>query len=292
MPQTVDDFLNNSPQAQAVATLDIGMNRHVTVWQNNNDRVLYDGPQGHAFSLYLEGGTGTHRLDKGGVTGWPGTTCVLPEGHRSDWEIVSAIRLVHLYLPDSELRAAYTRIHDRDARLLDIQELTFSNAPKLARPLSLMAQAAFEDMALLADQAVSDLVGGLPASDIRLNGGLAPHILRRTDEWMDANLDQPIRLADLAAQANLSEYHFHHMFRVSRGVAPHHWLTNRRIDRAKAMLLSADISEVATACGFSSQSHLSRVFKRYTGLTPAAYRKQARSRTRKCAGTGRREFCC
>ena len=286
MPRTVHDFLNHSLHARNIASLEFGMNRRSTIWENDNDRVLYDGPQGHAFSLYLSGGTGSMRLDRKGIRGRPGAICILPEGHRSDWKILSPFRFVHLYLPDNELRAAYAHIHDRDSRLLDLQEMTFVDAPNLAQPLNKVAQATIEGSRLLMDQAVAELVSALPASHIRLQSGLTPRILRRLDEWIEENFDQPIRLADLAGLADLSEYHFLRMFQCSRGVSPHHWLTTQRIERAKVLLRYKSIAEVSVSCGFANQSHLTRTFKRYTGLTPAVYRKNLiGANTKKSAGT-------
>ncbi len=274
MLHTVHDFLANS-KAQTIAALDMGMNRHVTIWENSNDRVAYDNTQGHAFSLYLKGGDHTRRLDrKEAAQGYPGAVCVLPEGHCSDWEILSAFQFVHLYLPDAELRAAFARIHNRDARLLDIEEITFAKETQLGRPLMIAAQAAMENAPLLADQALSELVNALQAKPLTLKGGLSPYVLRQIDEWIDTELAEQIRLADLATLAHLSEFHFHRMFQASRGVSPHQWVTMLRIERAKALLRENSIADVASACGFSNQSHLSRLFKRHTGLTPAAYRQK------------------
>jgi AraC family transcriptional regulator len=275
MLQSVEDYLSGS-RANALAALDIGLNRHVTIWENNNDRVSYDNTQGHAFSLYLKGGDGTRRLDQGAIAGYPGAVCVFPEGHRSNWEILSAHQFVHVYLPDGELRAAFSHIHDRDARLLDLEEMTFSTNTSLARPLMMAAQAALENAPLLADQALSELISGLQSTPVRLRGGLTPYVLRQIDEWINAELAEPIRLSDLAKLADLSEFHFHRMFQASRGVSPHQWVTMLRIERAKSLLGQTSIADVASACGFSNQSHLSRFFKRYTGMTPAVYAQKIR----------------
>jgi AraC family transcriptional regulator len=58
-------------------------------------------------------------------------------------------------------------------------------------------------------------------------------------------------------------------------VSPHQYILARRIERAKSMLRDPrhSIVDVALACGFSSQAHLSAMFKRSTGVTPGTYRK-------------------
>ncbi|WP_111431238.1 AraC family transcriptional regulator [Rhodobacteraceae bacterium DSL-40] len=276
MSRTVQDFLGASPTARIAARLELGGRRTVTIWENRDDRVLYETPAGHTFSFYLEGGTGTRRLDAGAVAGWPGAVCILPEGQGSAWEITAPFRFVHLYLPDDALRAAYAMTHDCDARRLEVRDVTFAALPEIGAPLRRLALAAEAQDRLAADGALAELVGALPARRLAVKGGLSPLALRRIDDWIEAHLEGPIRLADLAALAGLSEFHVQRMFRLCRGVSPHGWVTQRRIARAQALLRGPEpLAGIAAACGFSSQSHFTRVFGRETGLTPAAYRAGA-----------------
>lgn len=100
--------------------------------------------------------------------------------------------------------------------------------------------------------------------------------LRRVQDHIEANIDEPITLADLAAAAGLSRLHFAAQFRVATGCRPHEYLLQQRIERAKAMLLSgADtrLAEIALNVGFQTQSHFSTVFKRLTGETPGRWRR-------------------
>lgn len=95
-------------------------------------------------------------------------------------------------------------------------------------------------------------------------------------DYIEANLSCPIRLTDLARVANMPVDAFTRAFKASTGTTPHAFVVDCRIARAQ-FLLRADarsISAVAFACGFSSQSHLTSVFRRATGLTPKAYRAQ------------------
>lgn len=278
MASTVSDYLAQSPNAQARARLDLGIGRTVTIWENYNDRVFYDKPEGHTFSLCLKGGTGSRRLDAGGRAGWPGAICVLPEGQSSDWEITTPFQFLHLVVPDEPLRALFSSIHDRDARYFDLTETVYDVVPVMAGPLGQLARAAVVKDVLSADQAIAELIHNLPEYRKTLAGGLTARQLRRTDEWIDANLEARIRLSDLAAQAGLSEFHFHRMFRESRGTSPHKWVTMRKIDAVKERLKDeCNIADIATAFGFACQSHLTRVFKAQTGMTPAAYRKSLSS---------------
>ncbi len=278
MCYTVSDYLDQSPNAHARARLALGAGRTVTIWENDDARILYDKPIGHTFSLYLRGGTGTKRLDAGGVSGWPGAICVLPEGQISDWEITSPFRFLHLVLPDEPLRASFSRIHDRDARYFDLAEVMYDDAPTMMGPLVRLVEAAKTSNVLLADCAIAELIHQLPDQPVILKGGLSTRQLRQVDEWIEANLASSIRLADLAAQTDLSEFHFHRMFRTSRGTSPHKWVLMRRLEAAKRQLAGCDsLPSIATNCGFSCQSHFTRLFKADIGTTPAKYRVAMRS---------------
>lgn len=270
---SIRDVLDRSSAARVTAALDLGAGRAVRIWENHSDRVRYEASSGHVFSLYLDGGTGTRRVDGAVQSGFPGAVCIMPDGHSSEWEITTPFRFVHLYLPDEALRAGFARAHDCDARRLDLPEVTLAAMPGLVAPLTALAQAAWQGDLLSGEVALAEILGGLGARQIVLKGGLAPHLLRRVDDWIEAHLDSAIRLADLAQIVDLSPFHLHRMFRMSRGATLQDWITDRRIDRAKALLREhCPLIQIAVACGFASQSHLTRVFKARTMLTPAAYR--------------------
>jgi AraC-like DNA-binding protein len=105
-------------------------------------------------------------------------------------------------------------------------------------------------------------------------GGLPPGAMRRVQEHVEAHLSESMDLAELAAIAGLSVYHFARAFKQSAGVTPHHYLVGRRIERAQAMLARSDLplSEIALAAGFSDQSHLARHFRQMLGMTPGQFR--------------------
>jgi AraC family transcriptional regulator len=279
--QSVFSFLSASPCAKVANALDLGLGRSAAIWRNAHDRMSYERPDGHTFSLYLEGGSGTRRTDHGGVNGWPGALCIMPQGASSEWEITDVFEFVHLYVPDEELRRTFTEIFDRDCRLMIMPEATFDHAPALAEALRKVADATRSGDRLLADEAIAIALASLFV-DPRYGGirpftiksGLAPAIRRRITDYIEAHLDAHITLPDLAAIAGLSEFHLQRMFRASCGVSPHGWVLHRRLAHAKALLAGTEpIAQIASACGFSSQSHLTRVFKAMTGTTPLAYRQ-------------------
>ncbi len=105
---------------------------------------------------------------------------------------------------------------------------------------------------------------------------LAPWQEMRAKEMMETRLTADISLADLAAECGLSTSHFARAFRATTGVPPYQWLLTRRVERAKEMLAGTDhrIVDIAELSGFADQSHLTRVFSKATGETPAAWRRR------------------
>ena len=80
---------------------------------------------------------------------------------------------------------------------------------------------------------------------------------------------------ELAALCRLSASRFAHAFKASIGVAPHRWLLQRRIERAKSLLKDSGepLADIALRCGFADQSHFTRVFKRREGASPGVWRE-------------------
>lgn len=103
--------------------------------------------------------------------------------------------------------------------------------------------------------------------------------LRRVVEFVEANLANDIRLGDLAGIAGLSTFHFARVFKQATGVTPYHFVRDRRIERARMLLLddNFDLSHVALACGFASQSHFTAAFSKAVGTAPGRYRRRNRS---------------
>jgi AraC-like DNA-binding protein len=114
-----------------------------------------------------------------------------------------------------------------------------------------------------------------PLQPKRNCGALPKWRLKRALDYIDANLDEPITLADLAAATTLSPMHFAAQFRISTGVRPHEYLLRRRIERAQELLLQPGLSivDVALSVGFQTQSHFTTVFRRFIGDTPHRWRR-------------------
>lgn len=105
-------------------------------------------------------------------------------------------------------------------------------------------------------------------------GCLSEHQLQKVFKYIQVHLEQDVALSDIAGVLNLSQYHFCRLFKQSTGLAPHQYLTQCRIDRAKQLLRTTQltITEVAFAVGFNNHSSFTRLFRQYIGMTPKEFR--------------------
>jgi len=108
----------------------------------------------------------------------------------------------------------------------------------------------------------------------RFSGGLSGQKLRLVKEFISDNYGRELNLAELAAVAGMSPFHFAREFKRTTGTTPHQYLIKYRIERAKALLAESHLPlvEVGFRSGFSHQSHFTRLFHRVTGTTPHTYR--------------------
>lgn len=114
-----------------------------------------------------------------------------------------------------------------------------------------------------ASKVVQLTTSGLPTSKLRL-----------TLEYIQAHLESDLSLSRLAQQVGLSRAYFAKQFKQSMQTTPHQYVNQQRVSRAKQLLANQDlaIAQIAVSCGFSNQSHLTKVFRQQVGVTPKAYR--------------------
>lgn len=103
---------------------------------------------------------------------------------------------------------------------------------------------------------------------------LSEEAVMDTLRYLHAHFAEKLTLAVLSAQANLSPIYFHRLFTRMTHKTPSLYLQQVRLDRARYLLLHTAMNgnEIAVACGFSTPSYFSMVFKRQTGMTPMAFR--------------------
>ncbi|MBM0106831.1 helix-turn-helix transcriptional regulator [Steroidobacter sp. S1-65] len=109
--------------------------------------------------------------------------------------------------------------------------------------------------------------------------GLSPRALQRALTFMEANLGKRLTLAEIAASAAVSRFHFARLFRVTTGHSPMEFLMRARIARSQSLLVRGDTSicAVAAALGFCDQSHFTRTFRRLIGVPPREYLRRTQA---------------
>lgn len=189
------------------------------------------------------------------------------------------------YLPRSALdQAAYEagapRIGDlrhRPGISIDdpvVRHLLSALLPAMRKPQE--AHTLFLDYVALALTAhLAHVYGAMKPTGGVSRGGLAPWQERRAKELMSASLQEEISLCRLASECDQSVRHFARAFYASRRLPPHRWLLRHRVNQAKELLRTRALSlaDVALFCGFADQSHFTRVFKAFVGVSPGTWRR-------------------
>ena len=240
----------------------------------------------HTVSLYTVGGELTRRLDQDQSTpGGPGKICFMPAGSDSRWNIAADQQLVHFYISSEYFSYFLNESFDLDARNIELIEKTFIDDPELQKliyqqllkPASagqqnhlLLSQASHEIATILAEKFINKKI-----KTDRYYGGLSGRHLKLVKEFIDVNYAQNISLKQLAVLCNLSEFHFARMFKAVCGISPYQYVQYIRIKKSKVCLQNKhqlSIADISDECGFSNQSHFTKKFKLYTGMTPMKFR--------------------
>ncbi|WNG51597.1 helix-turn-helix transcriptional regulator [Archangium minus] len=123
------------------------------------------------------------------------------------------------------------------------------------------------------------LLGRYPAP-LEGTRGLSGAQLKQVTEYIEEHLDRNLSLVRLAGVAGMSESHFRALFKRSTGLPVHEYVVQRRVERARTLLLRGELpaSQVALEAGFSHQSHMARCIRRVLGVTPRSLVRGARAR--------------
>jgi AraC family transcriptional regulator len=281
------DTFETLRQQNAVLRETVALNTGIQLaaWYNKHDTVTVKSNH-HTLSLYVADGYESYHKTASGWKngGGPDRFCLMPKDSESSWDIRDDLSFVHLYCTDEHLRDTGEKIWDKSPASIALDEKTFASDPKIAllyRQFLLdcdwQQQANQLTLSTASTLLLTHLIQHYSSVQWKLpvvTGGLSPFVLRNVLAYIEENLSQPLTLADLAAVAALSEYHFARMFRQSMSMAPHQYVMQQRMDRAKGLveLTQQPLTEIALACGFSSASHFSHRFKAVIGLTPSQLR--------------------
>lgn len=221
------------------------------------------------------------------LSGRAGSFYLAPPDAVADWEAdgsheilllaIEAERLRRLTVADGAadpLAPLYGREVIRPEIAAALQRIWREGAP--GDPASaLIAEGMF--LSLLGQ--LQRIAGEVPAVPDAREKALDARRVALVTEFVDAHLEAAISVEDMAAAVALSPAHFARRFRLATASTPHAFVLSRRIARASALLRDTDmaVAEIAHACGFSSQSHLTARFRAALGAPPAAYRRALRA---------------
>ncbi|MGF6916114.1 helix-turn-helix domain-containing protein [Paraburkholderia sp. 40] len=212
-----------------------------------------------------------------------GDADVIPAGLEGQWNDDAACTIFSVWFAEDFARRT-------------VEQLALNSADAQVRPRFQMRDPRFQHLAwalraeLEADDASDPLyaeslctamlvrlIGVEPMPDNRRRT-LAPRTAARVIEFIDAHLDQRLTLDELAAQAQLSVPHFKALFRETLGVPVHQYVVQRRVERARTLLLQGRLSasQIALETGFAHQSHMAHWMSRLLGATPRELRGAAR----------------
>lgn len=215
----------------------------------------------------------------------PGETIIYDVKRRPTFHLNSAFHSVHFYLPASALHAisdeaGAPRIHElryrpgvghADPFLRSMAEALL---PLFKTP-SRLNQVFIDHLMLAVGHHIASTYGGLAPASMPRAGGLTRRQERWAKELLAEDLTGRVHLADIARECGLSTSQFSRAFQRSVGESPHRWLIRQRIERAKALLREnkTSLAEIALTCGFCDQSHFTRSFTAWTGMSPGRWRR-------------------
>jgi AraC family transcriptional regulator len=258
------------------------------LWERNETTsTSYVEPGHHTLSLYVDGGTGIRRRRGRTAIGslGAGSLCLMPAGLTTNWDVDGPVRLFHLYIPRRALDRIVVEALGADPALVSLRDESYFRDPQIEAlirrailPRDWHAPADRLAISEAAEQILARLATHFTDRDGRAmvaRGGLAPAIQRRVSDFIDANLDGPIALNDLAGEAGLSTFHFARMFKRTMGESPQDYVLRRRIARAQALIANGDqsLATIAQSCGFSGQSHFTARFRAALGITPGQFQQ-------------------
>ena len=226
--------------------------------------------EAHRAQSYAEGRSTAAQPRVGAVT-------IFPPGHPTRLSLDGTATVLVLQLSWGELCDGAEE-HGLDPARLELQPRLASLDPVLAHWLYAAGGGVEEEgeaIRMIVARLFQAHAGGGQPGPMR-RGGLSPVRLRRVQDRIEAELDRPVALAELAVEAGVSVFHFAREFRRTTGLPPHRYILQRRLGRAIALLADARLSvaAVAAAAGFSDASHLARHLRDAAGMAPDAFRSR------------------
>ncbi|MGL4620502.1 AraC family transcriptional regulator [Chroococcidiopsis sp.] len=199
------------------------------------------------------------------------------------WESVTYKSMLHIHLKP-ELVAQVAETSDLNGDRIDLVNC-FSKPDLQLQQIAMLLLAELKSDSIMGRLYVESLTQALIIHLLRHYSAITQTItpkqesltrtqLRKAIDYIHAHLDRDLSLAEIAGVVNISPTYFASLFKHATDISPHQYVIGQRVERAKLMLSKTDlaIADIALQVGFSSQSHLTQQFKRFTGMTPKQVR--------------------
>ena len=214
----------------------------------------------------------------------PGDVLFMPAGQPSRWRWETPAHVLHLLIQPHLVRriAAESGLASpdlvnnfgaADPRLLHLGLVLKAEAEAGGGNGTLFVESL---LAALATHLLRQYSGPTTLQVTPPRRGLSESEVRRVAEYVRENLASALTLAEIAGVVNISPFHFARLWKRAMGETPHQFVIGCRVEAAKRLLRQDGLSvgQVAGSVGFAQQSHLAGHFKRATGLSPVAFRRQ------------------
>jgi len=264
--------------------IDASSSLKVSFWDSSLPEYCIDGDLDY-LSIVLQISGGRIWLDKHSTPGEQGAVGMQPFDN-AIWRFEGAISYLPVYIPFTLIGAVSESLFDRELRHEQIWVPPGTRDPNLCQAMQGIRRSCLSTIAptnLLLDSwslVLSEVLlrrfSSYAGRYGRMSFGKIPgRGIALAVDYIEANLDQDLRLISLAKISGMSTYHFARRFKETVRVSPHAYIVARRILRAQDMLKrdSRSLADVATACGFASQAHFTTAFQRNLGVTPGRYRR-------------------
>ncbi|HEY0499594.1 MAG TPA: AraC family transcriptional regulator [Kutzneria sp.] len=231
--------------------------------------------------------SGVHTIESRHGTRWhtadygPGMIGLTAPGQPTDirWRGTERSLTTHVELPAPLIDRTCVELWGRDAARLGRPDALAVEDPVLSSVIDALCTAARNGVdefyaesaaTFLAAHLLTVHVGAPPPREL----GREDQRVRRAAGFIREHHQQPLTLAEMAAVADLSPFHFLRVFKAATGQTPYRFLTKVRVDRARRHLARRELSitEIAHLCGFASPSRLTAAFRSETGMSPSGYR--------------------
>ncbi|MEM7684481.1 MAG: AraC family transcriptional regulator [Pseudomonadota bacterium] len=215
----------------------------------------------------------------------PGHFSLLSHSMQSHWNWTEGLVVSHVYLTDGLMTRVARDIADKDVGRVSLHDVLQGSDPVVSHIADQLTIEAAENgpagelyAEALSVQLAVHLLRNYASIEGRNAGGpagLSQRQLKLLEDYVEAHLHEPLSLKELASVLHLGVWTFNRHLRASVGLPGYAFVQRKRMERACTMLREPGraLKEVAAACGFSDQSHMTRSFRKALDMTPGQYRR-------------------